>query len=110
MTPVSALWADQGVANGIRVCAIPLPVRRQTFRRLLEVRGIDVVGEPAATEAPAGATEIAAVRSATVGQIVDAMIRTSDNQAAEVMLRQIAVAADRSGNVRRAARMRCSRC
>ncbi len=93
VTPVSALWADQGAASGIR-SADPAASAGKTFRRLLEARGIEV-GEPTATKAPAGAAEIAAMKSATVSQIVDEMIRTSDNQAAEVMLRHIAIASGR---------------
>jgi D-alanyl-D-alanine carboxypeptidase/D-alanyl-D-alanine-endopeptidase (penicillin-binding protein 4) len=65
------------------------------FSGLLEDRGIRVTGGPAAATAPDGARKLASMKSATVAQIVDAMIRTSDNQAAEVMLRHVAIASDR---------------
>jgi len=40
---------------------------------------------------------VASVRSATVAQIVEAMIAQSDNEAAEVLLRHIAIASGRPG-------------
>lgn len=94
VTPVSALWADQGVVDGVR-SRDPARSAAATFARLLEDRGITVSGEPQATPVPAGATRVASARSATVAQIVEAMVRTSDNQAAEVLLRHIAIAGDR---------------
>ncbi len=92
VTPVSALWADQGEANGVR-SRDPALSAGKIFGRLLEERGIEVTGGPAAATAPSGAKEVASMSSATVAQIVEALVRTSDNQAAEVMLRQVAIAA-----------------
>ena len=92
VTPVSALWADQGVTNGVRD-RDPADAAARTFAGLLADRGVDVTGRPAATTAPAGSPAIASVRSATIEQIVETLIRVSDNQAAEVVLRQVAVAA-----------------
>jgi D-alanyl-D-alanine carboxypeptidase/D-alanyl-D-alanine-endopeptidase (penicillin-binding protein 4) len=94
VTPVSALWADQGEQNGIRA-ADPAAAAARTFADLLEDRGITVTGEPSATKAPSGASVVGVVRSATVARIVETLLRVSDNQAAEVMLRQLAIAADK---------------
>jgi D-alanyl-D-alanine carboxypeptidase/D-alanyl-D-alanine-endopeptidase (penicillin-binding protein 4) len=94
VTPVSALWADQGVQNGVRA-RDPAASTARTFAGLLQQRGITVTGEPVAARAPAGAAVVGAVRSATVAQIVEHLIRTSNNEAAEVMLRQLAIAAGR---------------
>jgi D-alanyl-D-alanine carboxypeptidase/D-alanyl-D-alanine-endopeptidase (penicillin-binding protein 4) len=91
VTPVSALWADQGVQGGIR-SGDPAAGAARTFAGLLEDRGITVSGDPARATAPADASVVAEVRGATVGQIIETLIRTSDNQAAEVMLRQLAIA------------------
>ncbi|MEJ7636346.1 D-alanyl-D-alanine carboxypeptidase/D-alanyl-D-alanine-endopeptidase [Aeromicrobium sp.] len=93
VTPVSALWADQGVQNGIRA-KDPAASAARTFADLLESRGITVTGDPARTSAPDGTTVLGMVRSATVAQIIETLIRTSDNQASEVMLRQLAITAD----------------
>ncbi|QGG42770.1 D-alanyl-D-alanine carboxypeptidase/D-alanyl-D-alanine endopeptidase [Aeromicrobium yanjiei] len=92
VTPVSSLWADQGVENGLRADD-PARAAARTFASLLRKRGIEVSGNPAPATVPEGARQIATVRSATIGQIVETLIRTSDNQAAEVVLRQVAVAA-----------------
>ncbi|GAA3523798.1 D-alanyl-D-alanine carboxypeptidase/D-alanyl-D-alanine-endopeptidase [Aeromicrobium panaciterrae] len=92
VTPVSALWADQGEAHGIR-SRDPALSAGKIFGRLLEERGIQVTGGPAAARVPDGAKEVASMASATVAQIVEALVRTSDNQAAEVMLRHVAIAA-----------------
>ena len=92
VTPVSALWADQGVERGIRA-KDPAASAARIFADLLSDRGITVSGDPAAGRAPAGGSTIGVVRSAPVAQIVEALIRASDNQAAEVMLRQLALAA-----------------
>ena len=94
VTPVSALWADEGVAGGTRVDD-PANAAAQTFARMLERRGIDVTGRPTESKAPSIAHTIAAVRGATVTQIVEAMIAQSDNEAAEVLLRQAAIATGR---------------
>ncbi|MGA8987875.1 D-alanyl-D-alanine carboxypeptidase/D-alanyl-D-alanine endopeptidase [Aeromicrobium sp.] len=97
VTPVSALWADQGVVGGARA-KDPAADAARRFADLLSKRGVAVTGEPAAGRAPAGAQTIAAVRSAPVAQIVEALIGTSDNQAAEVMLRHVALAAGQPGS------------
>lgn len=92
VTPVSALWADQGEQNGIRA-RDPAVDAASTFARLLEDRGITVTGDPAPVKAATDAPALAVVRSATVAKIVETLISVSDNQAAEVMLRQLAIAA-----------------
>jgi serine-type D-Ala-D-Ala carboxypeptidase/endopeptidase (penicillin-binding protein 4) len=92
VTPVSALWADEGVEHGTRVANAP-KAAAETFARLLERRGIDVTNSPIETKASSVADPVASVRSATVAQIVEAMIAQSDNEAAEVLLRQAAIAA-----------------
>ncbi|MCW2830720.1 MAG: dacB [Aeromicrobium sp.] len=92
VTPVSALWADQGVTSGIRARQ-PAEAAAKTFAALLERRGITVSDAPTAGTAPESAETVAAVRSAPLAQIVETLIRISDNQAAEVVLRHVAIAA-----------------
>ena len=92
VTPVSALWADQGERNGVRA-KDPAAAAARTFAGLLEDRGIAVAGEPEQAKVTDPATLLAAVRSATVAKIIETLIRVSDNQAAEVMLRHAAIAA-----------------
>ena len=96
VTPVSALMVDGGVIGGTRV-DFPAKASAEVFVRLLERRGIEVTGSPIETKAPSTADPVASVRSATVAQIVEAMIAQSDNEAAEVLLRHIAIASGRPG-------------
>jgi D-alanyl-D-alanine carboxypeptidase/D-alanyl-D-alanine-endopeptidase (penicillin-binding protein 4) len=94
VTPVSALWTDQGVQGGVR-SADPAVSAANIFAELLARDGIRMTGDPSAKQAVPTDPTVAAVQSATVGQIVGTLIRTSDNQAAEVMLRHVAIAAGR---------------
>ena len=94
VTPVDALVVDKGVLRGTRV-DFPAKASADVFARLLERRGIEVTGSPIETKAPSTADPVASVRSATVAQIVEAMIAQSDNEAAEALLRHIAIASGR---------------
>jgi D-alanyl-D-alanine carboxypeptidase/D-alanyl-D-alanine-endopeptidase (penicillin-binding protein 4) len=95
VTPVSALWTDQGVqSNGVR-SADPAASAARILAGLLAGHGITVTGDPSAKEAVETDPTVASVQSATVAQIVSTLIRTSDNQAAEVMLRHVAIATGR---------------
>lgn len=93
VTPVSALWADEGFVDGVR-SRQPARSAARVFAELLAARGIDVAGDPRPTTAPPAAATVAAVRGGTVAQIVETLVRVSDNQAAEVMLRHVAIEAD----------------
>ncbi|KAA1418033.1 D-alanyl-D-alanine carboxypeptidase/D-alanyl-D-alanine-endopeptidase [Mumia zhuanghuii] len=89
-TPVSALWVDQGT-DGWKRSATPDKQAAQLFARQLRARGITVEAITPATK-PASSEELAAVSSGTVAQIVQSVIEHSDNQAAEVLLRHVALA------------------
>ena len=94
VTPVSALMVDGGTIGGTRV-DFPAKASAEVFARLLERRGIDVTVSPIETKAPSTSDPVASVRSATVAQIVEAMIARSDNEAAEILLRHVAIATGR---------------
>jgi D-alanyl-D-alanine carboxypeptidase/D-alanyl-D-alanine-endopeptidase (penicillin-binding protein 4) len=94
VTPISALWVDQGVTGGIRD-RDPSADAARTFAELLSKRGITVSGDPGTAVPAAGAQVVGQVRSATLAQIVETLVRVSDNEAAEVVLRQVAIAAGR---------------
>lgn len=91
VTPISALWADQGVMGGLRA-KNPAAAAAESFKKLLATQGIEVMGSTSTTSAPADAMNLAEMRSATIAQIVETLIRISDNQAAEVVLRHVAIA------------------
>lgn len=92
VTPVSALWVDKGVAGGTRVDD-PAKAAGEAFARLLEERGVEVTDQPRETKTPSTAMPVALVRSATVAQMTESMVSRSDNEAAEVLFRQAAIAA-----------------
>jgi len=97
VTPVSALWVDKGIAsNGVRVHN-PASGAAATFASLLGKNGIEVKNSVKRVKASADAPEVARVNSAPVGQILESLILSSDNEAAEVMLRHVAVAKGKPG-------------
>lgn len=57
--------------------------------RLLEARGVDVVGEPRAGVAPAGAVEVAALESPPLSDVVAQLLQESDNNTAELLLKEL---------------------
>jgi D-alanyl-D-alanine carboxypeptidase/D-alanyl-D-alanine-endopeptidase (penicillin-binding protein 4) len=100
VTPVSALWVDEGRVTGRspggRV-ADPARDAAAAFAAALRKNGVQVTG-PAPARAPQGAAEIAAVASAPLQRVVEQMLLVSDNDAAEVLLRHVALAAGRPGS------------
>jgi len=97
VTPVSALWVDQGVTNEVRD-RDPAADAARTFADLLADEGVTVTGDPVAAVAPAGAPVVGQVRSATLAQIVETLVRVSDNEAAEVVLRHVGLAGGGAGD------------
>jgi D-alanyl-D-alanine carboxypeptidase/D-alanyl-D-alanine-endopeptidase (penicillin-binding protein 4) len=97
VTPVSALWVDQRGYVGDDESTMPAPLAAKEFGEQLEDAGISVDGSPRATTAGSGAVPVASIRSATLARLVEHMIASSDNEAAEVLLRQAAIGAGRPG-------------
>lgn len=97
VTPVSALWVDQRGYVGEDEDTMPAPLAAAEFAERLDDAGIAVEGDPQESRAPSGAASVASVRSATVARITEHMVASSDNEAAEVLLRQAALGAGRSG-------------
>lgn len=87
VSPVSALWVDRGIgASGARP-ADPAAAAASVLARALDRAGVEVVGEP--QPASASGAEVARVSSATVRQLVEVVLRRSDNEGAEVLLRHV---------------------
>ncbi len=97
VTPISALWVDRGIDDGVRT-ADPAGAAAETFADALEDLGVDVADDHSAVAVPAGAAPVASVRSATAARITEEMLASSDNEAAEVLLRQAALADGRPGS------------
>ncbi len=95
-TRVSALWVDEGRASGFSPGArVPDPpaVAAKALAGALKKQGITVTGTTK-VKAPAAAAPVASVSSPPVERIVELLLMASDNDAAEVMFRQAALAAE----------------
>ncbi|RYZ25595.1 MAG: D-alanyl-D-alanine carboxypeptidase/D-alanyl-D-alanine-endopeptidase, partial [Propionibacteriaceae bacterium] len=97
VAPVSPLWIDRGRVGAARSTE-PAADAAGRFAELLRARGVDVAGEPARVEAPAGATKVAQARSARLSRIVERFLADSDNEVAEVLLRQAAIGGGQPGS------------
>jgi len=96
VAPVSALWVDQARAGGRRVKDSPRAAAR-AFAAALQREGVRVK-EVKAGRAPRTAEPVATVRSLPLHQIVEALVRVSDNDAAEVVFRHTALASGEPGS------------
>ena len=88
--PLGALAVDDGLEPGGRAAAAAAAAASR-FAALLAERGITVDGVSTG-RAPVGAREIAAIPSPTLATIVAAMLTSSDNFTAEMLLREIGLA------------------
>ncbi|GAB2971727.1 D-alanyl-D-alanine carboxypeptidase/D-alanyl-D-alanine endopeptidase [Nocardioides montaniterrae] len=98
VSPVDALWVDDGLAPQGGRSSDPAAAATQKFQAALAKRGITVTGTPTRTVAPQGAAQVAAVRSAPLADIVQRILQVSDNDGAEVLLRQVGVADQGEGS------------
>lgn len=99
VSPITALWVDQGrPAEGFGRVEDPALTAATVFAGVLARRGVEVVGVPREQAAPAGAAELASVRSAPLSQVVEQVLVVSDNEAAEVLLRHVGLATEGSGS------------
>ena len=98
VTPVSALWVDEGrISDSVGPRARnPAKQAATEFAKALKKQGVSVTAI-ASTRAPKTATKLAAVRSLPLERIVEHLLMASDNDAAEVILRQAAIGAGRQG-------------
>lgn len=89
VSPISALWLAPVATDTERTT--DAAGTAAAFAALLGARGVHVTSVRAGT-AGAGASSVAVVRSATLAQIVTELLRTSNNDTTEVLLRQTAIA------------------
>jgi D-alanyl-D-alanine carboxypeptidase/D-alanyl-D-alanine-endopeptidase (penicillin-binding protein 4) len=93
--PLSALVVDR--ARGWPALSPPLLAARSLTEALTR-RGITVTGKPGLGVAPAEAVSLASDVSAPLAEIVRVMNHESDNFYAEMLLKQIAAAAGKTGS------------
>jgi serine-type D-Ala-D-Ala carboxypeptidase/endopeptidase (penicillin-binding protein 4) len=95
VSPISALWVDEGrVRAGFAERSTdPVAAAAAAFVGGLRRHGITVRGDAAVAAAPPDAAALAQVDSAPLARIVEHILELSDNEGAEVLLRQTAVGA-----------------
>jgi D-alanyl-D-alanine carboxypeptidase/D-alanyl-D-alanine-endopeptidase (penicillin-binding protein 4) len=100
VSPISSLWVDEGRETPGLVFRAedPALAAATELRRLLVAEGIEVVGRPRPAVAPEEAREYAAVQGAPLAQVVQWVLEVSDNEAAEVLFRHVAIAEGREAS------------
>ncbi|MFA6298619.1 MAG: D-alanyl-D-alanine carboxypeptidase/D-alanyl-D-alanine-endopeptidase [Nocardioides sp.] len=94
VSPVTALWVDQGRSpTGFGRVADPALTAATAFATALAAAGVKVTGAPTPGTAPESADQVASVSSAPLGEIVEQVLQVSDNEASEVLLRHVGIAA-----------------
>lgn len=99
--PLSALSVDDGFAvtpEGPAPFPDPAVGAAGVLTELLRARGVEVVGEPSAGVAPAGARELATMASPRILELVGQMLRESDNGTAELLLKEVALRVTGTGS------------
>lgn len=97
VAPVSPLWVDRG-RIGLGRSSDPAGDAARAFADALRAEGVEVTGDPAPVEAARSATTITSAPSARLDRIVERFLADSDNEVAEVLLRQAAIGAGRAGS------------
>ncbi|MFD3327059.1 D-alanyl-D-alanine carboxypeptidase/D-alanyl-D-alanine-endopeptidase [Streptomyces sp. NPDC058701] len=98
LAPVTALTADEGrpdesVSGPVERSEDPSKDAARAFAALLAERGITVTGEPARAKVPQGAAQpLASTLSTPLAGLVERMLTHSDNDIAEALARQTALA------------------
>jgi D-alanyl-D-alanine carboxypeptidase/D-alanyl-D-alanine-endopeptidase (penicillin-binding protein 4) len=100
VTRTSALWANEGRLYGSEGPRQSDPAKSAAdeFAALLRKRGIKITSV-APAKAPAKAEEVAGIDSLPLSTIVEKLLMASDNDAAEVIARQVAIADGKPGTI-----------
>jgi serine-type D-Ala-D-Ala carboxypeptidase/endopeptidase (penicillin-binding protein 4) len=100
VSPIVALWVDEGQSGpaGREPSGDPAADAAQVFAGELRKQGIAVRGRPTPATGLDDGQEIASVESAELVEIVQHLLETSDNNAAEVLARHVAIAGGRPGS------------
>lgn len=96
--PISALMVNDMRTSPTTVGNDPERAAAQVLLRLLEERGVVVEGEATAGVATAGTNAIASVESPPFPELLASMLTTSDNSAADMMVKEIGLARRGSGS------------
>jgi D-alanyl-D-alanine carboxypeptidase/D-alanyl-D-alanine-endopeptidase (penicillin-binding protein 4) len=96
--PIAGLVVNDAAVYATRTKTTdPAGGAAQEFLRLLQERGVTIAGAPTGGTAPAGLPVIASISSAPLSQIVGELLRNSDNNTAEMLLKEIGFVTRQSG-------------
>jgi len=96
--PIGALTVNRGFEEGsVSPVDDPALFAAEMLTKLLKERGVTVGGTPRRGRAPDSGARVASVSSATLSEIVQEMLRSSDNLAAEMLTREIGVRVSKEG-------------
>ncbi len=99
VSPITPLWVDQGITpGGDSREADPAARAADLFATFLRKAGVQVTGPVEEGPAPAAAREVARVTSLPVADIVEQVLKVSDNEGAEVLARQTGIAVNGEGS------------
>ncbi len=99
VSPISPLWVDEGrPESGLGRVDDPARAAATAFAAALDDAGVRVIGTPEKTRAAPDAAEVARVDSPPLSQIVEHTLAVSDNEAAEVLARQVGLATGAKGS------------
>jgi len=112
VAPVSAPWVDEARVKAPFDARAADPAEDAATRlaALLRKRGITVSGEPTSQRAARGATPVASIQSAPLVSIVEHVLLRSDDDGAEVLARQVAIAAGKAADFAGGAAAVLARC
>lgn len=93
VSPITALWTDEGrPVQGFGRVADPSLAAARDFAAALRAAGITVTGVPTRGVAAPGGQVLGEVSSAPLREIGQRVLEVSDNEAAEVLAHQVALA------------------
>jgi D-alanyl-D-alanine carboxypeptidase/D-alanyl-D-alanine-endopeptidase (penicillin-binding protein 4) len=98
VSPITALWADRGVAPDGSREPDPAESAAEQFAAFLRADGIDLTGDVEERTAPPDARELARVTSLPLADIVERVLQVSDNDGAEVLGHQTGLAVNGHGS------------
>ncbi|HEX3518500.1 MAG TPA: D-alanyl-D-alanine carboxypeptidase/D-alanyl-D-alanine-endopeptidase [Solirubrobacteraceae bacterium] len=86
---LSALAFDRGTSGSERGAHAPAAYAARKLRQALTADGVSIRGSSGAAATPPGATQLAAVASPTVSELLGLMLPASDNFFAETLLKDL---------------------
>ena len=97
--PIGGLVANDGAVLGVGVRGNdPALGAAEEFVRLLRERGVTVIGQATSGRAPGEPAAIASVTSAPFAELVREMLTNSDNNTAEMVLKELGYATRQAGS------------